>query len=90
MAPHLTPHSGSQLLATKANRLSFLHWEFPNFNSQSKDLLGCFVLVQYHVLVTGFLVVDIPYKWLDLRSELQKGAYLKDKMHKLVAEELAK
>lgn len=90
MAPHLTSHSSSQLLATKANRLSLLRLELPNFNSYSKDLLGRFVLVQCHVLATGFLVVDIPYKWLELRSELQKSAYLKDKMHKLVTEELAK
>lgn len=59
-APLLPPPPGGCLaLCPSPTRLAFLRWEFPNFSSRSRDLLGRFALARRHVRAAGFLVVDV-------------------------------
>ncbi|NWU10046.1 FAKD4 protein, partial [Cephalopterus ornatus] len=58
-APHLSRAEGTKPLPPGAKRVAFLCWEFPQFSSRGRELLGRGALARRHLRRAGFLLVEV-------------------------------
>ncbi|NXO12221.1 FAKD4 protein, partial [Oriolus oriolus] len=58
-APHLPHAEGTKPLPPGARRVAVLRWEFPQFSSRGRELLGRGSLARRHLRAAGFLLVEV-------------------------------